>query len=39
MSVEAVLQAAATGTVGDWSVLKKEWASLLAPGATVAALK
>ncbi len=39
MSVEAVVQAAAAGTVKDWSALKKEWAPLLAPGATVAALK
>ncbi len=39
MSVEAIVQAAAVGQVKDWSVLKKEWAPLLAPNATVAALK
>ena len=39
MSVEAIVQAAAAGQVKDWSALKREWAPLLAPTATVTALK
>jgi hypothetical protein len=37
--MEALLASVQTGAVKDWSVLKTEWAPLLAANSTVATLK